>query len=37
MGKVVLSSIAPTKSSFENIYPQEIQQAALAKWHKYGY
>ena len=27
----------PKKCSFNNIYPKEIQQKALDKWHKYGY
>ena len=27
----------PKKCSFDNIYPVEIQQKALDKWHKYGY
>ncbi len=30
-------SVVPRKSSFEKVYPLEVQQKALAKWHKYGY
>jgi 4-hydroxy-3-polyprenylbenzoate decarboxylase len=30
-------SEVPRKCSFENIYPLEVQQKALAKWQKYGY
>ncbi len=30
-------SDTPKKSSFQTIYPVEIQQKALANWHKYGY
>lgn len=27
----------PVRCSFENVYPLEVQQKALAKWAKYGY
>lgn len=27
----------PPKSSFKTLYPQEIQERVLAKWHKYGF
>ncbi len=27
----------PERASFDNIYPPEVQQKALAKWQKYGY
>ncbi len=27
----------PKKVSFTEVYPLEVQQKALAKWHKYGY
>ncbi len=27
----------PKRCSFDNIYPAEVQQMALDKWHKYGY
>ena len=30
-------SDVPIKASFTKIYPLEVQQKALAKWHKYGY
>ena len=30
-------SEVPIKMSFATAYPSEIQQKALAKWHKYGY
>jgi 4-hydroxy-3-polyprenylbenzoate decarboxylase len=30
-------SQVPRKASFTNIYPEKVQQAALAKWRKYGY
>ncbi len=30
-------SEVPKRCSFEKIYPVEVQQRALAKWHKYGY
>ncbi len=25
------------KCSFDNIYPPQLQQKALSKWHKHGY
>jgi 3-polyprenyl-4-hydroxybenzoate decarboxylase len=27
----------PTKVSFDNVYPQEIQEKVLAKWKTYGF
>ena len=27
----------PERASFAEMYPPEVQQSALAKWHKYGY
>lgn len=30
-------SEVPRKVSFTDIYPSDVQQKALAKWHKYGY
>ena len=30
-------SEVPRRVSFTDIYPPEVQQKALAKWHKYGY
>ena len=30
-------SDVPKRCSFDTIYPVEVQQKALAKWHKYGY